>query len=87
MDCDHRDEENCSHRQTNQGHQSSQQNGEPTDELDQNGKPGHEVRSGYADCMQDGGEGFSAFRELGEAMLHKAISNNQPERNRCPASY
>jgi hypothetical protein len=37
--------------------------------------------------MQDGGEGFRPLGQLGEAVLHEAIPNNQPERNRSPASY
>src|SRR5258707_12045440 len=45
------------------------------------------MRHGHPDCMQDGGEGFRAFGQLGEAVLHKAIPNNQPERNGSPASY
>ena len=37
--------------------------------------------------MQDDGKGFRAFGQLGEAVLHEAIPNHQPERNRSPTSY
>ena len=78
MDSKHRYEENRSHRQTYKWDESSEQDGETADEFGQNGEPCHEMRRGHADRMQDGGEGFRSPGQLGEAVLHEAIPNNQP---------
>lgn len=45
------------------------------------------MRRRHADCVEDGGEGFRSLGQLGEAVLHEAIPNNQPERNGSPVSY
>jgi len=71
-------EEKHGHRQTNKGEESSEQDGKAADELGQDGKPCHEVRRRDAQRMQDGGEVFGPLGQLGEPVLHKTITNNQP---------
>jgi hypothetical protein len=48
----------------------------------------HEMRRGHADGMQNGGEGVRSLGELGEAVVYKAIpNNNQTQRNGGPVGY
>jgi hypothetical protein len=60
MNGKHGNQENGNHGQTRERDESAQQHGEPTGNLDQRGKPCHEMRGRYADGMQEDGEGIRA---------------------------
>ena len=49
-----------------------------------NGGPCHHVGCGHPNRVEDGGKGVRALGELGEAMLHEAIANDQAQWNGGP---
>src|SRR5262249_25878879 len=54
------------------------------DYLNQDREPSHEMRCGYANCLQNRRERIEAPGQLGEAMLHEAVADNQTQRDRGP---
>src|SRR5260370_4296827 len=45
------------------------------------------MRARHTHRLKNGGECVRALGQLGEAVLHEAVSNDQTERNGSPASY
>ena len=62
----------------------SDQNEEAADQLRDCRDPGEEQRSRYAKRVQDGRECFGAAAELGIAVDHEAVSDNEAERQCAP---
>src|SRR5947209_10394590 len=42
------------------------------------------MRCGHANCLQDRGESIQAAGQLGEAMLHEAVPDDQTQWDRSP---
>src|SRR5215831_10347033 len=55
--------------------------------LNQDREPPHEMRCRHANCLQNRGESVEAPGQLGEAMLHEAVSDDQTQRERRPAGH
>ena len=47
--------------------------------------PRHEVRSGCAESLKDGGEVIGTAAEFCESVLHESESDDEAEGERCPA--
>ena len=79
------DDEKNRHWDGGEGNEGSEEDGEATEDLGENGDPRHEVRSGCAESLKDGGEVIGTAAEFCESVLHESESDDEAEGERCPA--
>jgi hypothetical protein len=65
----------------------AEKHGQAAEYLDQDSKPSHEVRRGHPKRLQNCGERIKASGQLGEAMLHKTVPDDQPQRDGGPTGH
>src|SRR4029077_3153500 len=58
--------------------------GQAAEYLNQDREPSHEMRCGHVKCLQNCRERIQAPRQLGEAMLHEAVADDQTQWDRGP---
>src|SRR6516165_3092081 len=68
-------------------HECPEQYSEAADEFGEYGQPCHQVRSGGTHPLKNGGKHVGSPGQLREPVLHKPISNDQPQGNGGPPSH
>src|SRR5215469_10960555 len=77
-------QENRRHRYAGERHQRTEKHGQAAKYLNQDREPPHEMRCRHANRVQNYGERIRAPGQLGEAMLHEAVPDDQTQRDRSP---
>jgi hypothetical protein len=81
---DDSDEKDKRHRDADKRHEGADQHRESTDELGENGRPGEQRRSRHVQGMQDAREHLGPTRQLGEAVLHEPVPDDEAQRQGPP---